>query len=125
MADLDANVIVKCKGTGNINEVLVVGDDADVDKLNILEAKVDGEGEVKHIPVVKYEDDRYIVNVGEVEHPMEEEHYIAMIELIADGQTHRQTLKPGDKPEAIFIIPEADDVVAREYCTIHGLWKKE
>ena len=33
-------------------------------------------------------------------------------------------LKPGEKPEAIFMTnAEAKDVTAREYCNLHGLWK--
>ena len=52
------------------------------------------------------------------EHPMDEDHYIAMIELIADGQIHKQYLNPGDKPEAYFQIPEAECVEAREFCTL-------
>ena len=54
---------------------------------------------------------------------MDEDHYIAVIELIADGQVHKQYLNPGDKPEATFKIPEATDLKAREFCTIHGLWQ--
>ena len=30
---------------------------------------------------------------------------------------------PGDTPEAFFAI-DADQVTAREYCNLHGLWKK-
>ena len=36
----------------------------------------------------------------------------------------RHELKPGEKPEAIFLTnAEAKDVTAREYCNLHGLWK--
>lgn len=124
MVDIEKNDVVKCK-TGNIIEVIVPNTDADANNMEIFEEKTEGEGEVKHVPVVTYKDDRYIVNIGEVEHPMEPEHYIAMIEVIADGQSHKQLLNPGEKPQAEFIIPESDNVVVREYCTVHGLWKKE
>ena len=53
---------------------------------------------------------------------MEEGHYIEWIELIADGRSCIKFLKPGDKPEAEFEI-KAEKIGAREYCTIHGLWK--
>ena len=77
----------------------------------------------KHVPVYTVEGNLVTVKVGEVEHPMDEDHYIAVIELIADGQVHKQYLNPGDKPEATFKIPEATDLKAREFCTIHGLWQ--
>ncbi|HLB31948.1 MAG TPA: desulfoferrodoxin family protein, partial [Patescibacteria group bacterium] len=63
-----------------------------------------------------------MVKVGSIPHPMEKEHYIEWIEIIADGAVYRKFLKPGDKPEAEFCI-EAEKVEAREYCNIHGLWK--
>ena len=110
MAKFDYYSVVQCKNSGNIIEVLCPGKDADVSQLNVIEAKTSGEGEPKHKPIITRVDDGYNVKV-------------AVIELIADGQIHKQYLKPGDKPEATFKIPEADDVVAREFCTIHGLWQ--
>ena len=118
-----SNEIVRCKGSGNIIEIILPSPECDANNLDILEAKIEGEGDIKHKPVITRVDDGYLVKVGEVEHPMDENHYIAMIELIADGQIHKQLLKPGDKPEALFKIAEADDLVAREYCTLHGLWQ--
>jgi len=53
---------------------------------------------------------------------MEEKHYIEWVEIIADGDIYRKFLKPGDKPEAEFEI-RPQKVSAREYCSIHGLWK--
>jgi superoxide reductase len=41
---------------------------------------------------------------------------------MADGKVYRQYLNPGDAPEAFFTIA-ADQVTAREYCNLHGLWK--
>lgn len=119
----DYTNIIRCKGSGNVLELIYPGPDVDVEELNVIEARDEGEGEVKHKPVVTRVDDAYLVKVGEAEHPMDEDHFIAMIEIIADGQIHKQYLKPGDKPEATFKIPEADDIVAREYCTKHGLWR--
>ncbi|MCX5884149.1 MAG: desulfoferrodoxin family protein, partial [Deltaproteobacteria bacterium] len=62
------------------------------------------------------------VKVGSVAHPMEEKHFIEWIEIIADGKAYRQFLKPGQVPEATFML-DAATVSAREYCNIHGLWK--
>ena len=123
MAEFDYTNIIKCKGSGNLLELVYPGLEVNPNDLDVVEAKTEGEGGLKHIPVVTRVDDAYHVKVGEVEHPMDENHYIAMIEIIADGQVHKQYLNPGDKPEATFKIPEAENIVAREYCTIHGLWK--
>jgi superoxide reductase len=54
---------------------------------------------------------------------MESAHYIEWIELVSDGKAYRQFLNPGDAPEAVFCIPGATQVSAREYCNLHGLWK--
>jgi len=72
--------------------------------------------------VIEKVDDGYKVTVGSVLHPMEEKHYIEWIELIAGDKTYRRFLQPMDIPEAIFKV-DADQVTAREYCNIHGLWK--
>jgi superoxide reductase len=78
----------------------------------------------KHVPVIEKVDGGVKVTVGSVAHPMEEKHYIEWIELIVDGKSYRQFLKPGDAPEAMFCV-DGDDLVAREHCNIHGLWKAE
>jgi superoxide reductase len=76
----------------------------------------------KHVPVVEKIDGGYKVKVGSVAHPMEQKHFIEWIELIAGDQTYRQFLDPGQAPEATFAV-DAEEVVAREYCNLHGLWK--
>jgi len=76
----------------------------------------------KHVPVITKVAEGYKAAVGSVAHPMEEKHYIEFIELIADGKVYRQDLAPGQAPEATFCI-KADQVSAREYCNLHGLWK--
>jgi superoxide reductase len=76
----------------------------------------------KHVPVIVKTPEGYKVSVGAVAHPMEADHYIEWIELIADGIAYRQYLKPGEKPEATFCV-QAGTVSAREFCNKHGLWK--
>ncbi|HDI06989.1 MAG TPA: desulfoferrodoxin, partial [Candidatus Bathyarchaeota archaeon] len=75
----------------------------------------------KHVPVVEMTADGFKVKVGSIEHPMEENHYIEWIELIADDKVYRRFLKPGEKPEAEFKV-KAEEIQAREYCNVHGLW---
>jgi len=118
--------IYKCNVCGNIVEVRVAGGGTLVccgEPMQLLnENSVDASLE-KHVPVIEARDDGYLVKVGSVEHPMEEKHYIMWITLMADGIEYTRYLKPGDKPEAFFPV-KAKEVSAREYCNLHGLWKK-
>ncbi len=76
----------------------------------------------KHVPVIEKTAEGFTVKVGDVAHPMEAEHYIEWVEVIVGGKVYRQFLKPGEPPEATFCV-DADQVTAREYCNLHGLWK--
>ena len=87
------------------------------------EGSTDGAKE-KHVPVIEKTADGYKVKVGSAAHPMEENHWVEWIELLADGRSYRCFLKPGEAPEAEFSI-RAGKVVAREYCNLHGHWKAE
>ena len=117
--------VYKCLVCGNIVEVIHQGEGELVccgQAMKLLaENSVDAAKE-KHVPVVEKIEGGYKVTVGSVPHPMEEKHAIEWIELIADGKAYRQFLNPGDAPEATFAV-EAQDVVAREHCNLHGLWK--
>ena len=80
----------------------------------------------KHVPAVEVNGDVVTVRVGEVEHPMEPEHYIEWIILETKDMEYKKQLKPGDKPVAAFILNDGDVAVAAyEYCNLHRLWKKE
>jgi superoxide reductase len=86
---------------------------------------VDAAGE-KHVPVAVLEDGKVSVKVGEVEHPMIEEHYIGSIILETEHALQVKWLKYTDKPEATFaILPDDKPVAVYEYCTLHGLWKAD
>jgi superoxide reductase len=76
----------------------------------------------KHVPVIEKIDGGYRVKVGDVNHPMEEKHYIAWIELVAGDRAYREFLSPGSAPSATFLV-DASGVTARAYCNLHGLWK--
>ena len=118
--------IYKCDVCGNIVEVLHQGIGKLVccgKEMNLLEEKREEEGKEKHLPVIEKSETEVKVKVGSVEHPMDENHYIEWIEIIADGKVYRKFLKPGDEPEAEFEIV-AENIEARAYCNIHGLWKK-
>lgn len=122
--------IYKCEVCGNIVTILHEGAGELVccaQPMNLLKAgEVDAAAE-KHVPVIEKKEGGYLVKVGGVPHPMEESHYIEWVELIINNdKVLRKFLKPGDKPEAFFEVnlAEVKMVVAREYCNLHGLWKK-
>ena len=117
--------IYKCVACGNIVEVLHGGDGELVccgKPMKHLKENTTDAAQEKHVPVIEKIDGGYKVKVGSVAHPMEEKHYIEWIQLIADGNAYRHFLKPGDAPEATFMV-KAQTVSAREHCNLHGLWK--
>lgn len=78
----------------------------------------------KHLPVITIEGNVVIVEVGAVEHPMAEEHFIQWISLETREGNQRKILTPGDDPRADFMITDSDEVIAAyAYCNLHGLWK--
>lgn len=80
----------------------------------------------KHVPIFAIDGNKVYVVVGEVEHPMTEQHYIQWISLQTKQGNQRKCLTPADKPVACFSICEGDQVEAvYEYCNLHGLWKAE
>lgn len=80
----------------------------------------------KHVPAVSVDGNTVTVKVGEVEHPMLENHYIQWVVLETKKGAQIHYLKPGEKPETVFALAEGDEAIAAyEYCNLHGLWKKE
>ena len=79
----------------------------------------------KHVPVVAVDGDKVIVKIGSVPHPMAEEHYIMWVYLQTGKGGQRKCLKPGDAPEAEFLIVNDKPVAVYAYCNIHGLWSTE
>jgi len=117
--------VYRCNVCGNIVEVLHAGKGELVccgQPMELLQEKATDAGLEKHVPVIETTDSGIKVKVGDIPHPMEEKHYIEWIEVVTDGDGYRKFLKPGDKPEAEFKI-RPQKVTAREYCSIHGLWK--
>lgn len=78
----------------------------------------------KHLPVVTYKDGVVKINVGEINHPMTDEHFIAWIYLETENGGQRKVLHPGDAPEAAFVC-EDKPVAVYAYCNLHGLWMTE
>lgn len=78
----------------------------------------------KHVPVFELKDNKVLVSIGSVEHPMLPEHYIEWISLQTKFGNQRKALKPGDEPKVCFSVCDGDEIVAvYAYCNLHGLWK--
>ncbi|NOZ19712.1 MAG: desulfoferrodoxin [Planctomycetes bacterium] len=118
----ERNEVYKCEACGNIIEVLDGGAGELVccgEAMDLLDEQTADAAKEKHVPVAEECDGRAKVKVGTVPHPMDEDHYIEWIEVMADDKKTRQYLKPGDAPEAMFCTGGA----LRSYCNKHGLWK--
>lgn len=77
----------------------------------------------KHVPVIEVSGNQVTVTVGSVEHPMLEEHFIKWIVLETSHGYQRRELKPGQKPQASFLLADGEqEVAAYEFCNLHGLW---
>ncbi len=78
--------------------------------------------EEKHVPVAVVNGNSVSVRVGEVDHPMTSEHYIAWVAIETEQGNQRKILHGTPKTE--FMICDEDKVVsAYAYCNLHGLWK--
>lgn len=78
----------------------------------------------KHAPVITVNGDTIKVEVGSVEHPSLDAHYIEFIVLVTENGMQMKWLKPGMKPEGVFKVTD-NPLAAYEYCNLHGLWKAE
>ena len=91
-----------------------------------LTANTEEAAHEKHLPVLERDGEKVVVKVGSIEHPMLEAHYITCIYVETCEGGYFKQLKPEMKPEAEFIIPQSEKIVAvYEYCNLHGLWKTE
>ena len=94
-----------------------------VSGLELLQAGVSDGAAEKHVPFVSREGNKVTVRVGEVAHPMLEEHFIEFIALVTEDDAQFAYLKPGQEPVATFTLKEGVSAEAYEYCNLHGLWK--
>ena len=117
-----------CPHCGNIVEMV---HDAGVNpvccgqKMNeLIPNSVDASGE-KHVPAVKVDGSVVEVNVGSVDHPMVDVHWIEWVELVSDKGIQRKYLNPGEAPKVSFYIRDEKPLAVYAYCNLHGLWKAE
>ena len=119
--------IYKCEVCGNIVEILHAGMGELVccgQPMKHIEEKTEDSSVEKHVPYIEKTANGVLVKIGQnQDHPMEEKHFIEWIQATVDGKSYRKFLKPGDKPQAKFEVESDNNIEAREYCNIHGLWK--
>ena len=96
------------------------GEEMEVLKPNTVDAAAE-----KHVPVIAIDGDVVTVTVGEVEHPMVEDHWIEWIYLVTKQGVQAKCLNPGDAPCAKFILADDEIIAAYAYCNKHGLWRSE
>ena len=116
----------KCKKCGN---VIVLVDDKSSnlaccgeDMMELIPRAEDAAVE-KHVPKIYIDENTVDVKVGEVAHPMEEDHYIDFVAIKSNNGIEINKLKPGFEPETRFILDEDEELyTAYAYCNKHGLW---
>ena len=79
----------------------------------------------KHLPAVTVEDGVVTVNVGTVDHPMIDEHFIQWVYVQTEKGGQRKDLQPGEAPNVKFFLGDDKAVAVYAYCNLHGLWKTE
>ena len=100
-------ILEAINGESSLNELKVRGVDA---------------SQEKHVPIVQIVDNKVIVKVGSIEHPMTEDHYIEFIEIETKKGVQRKYLNPNDKQCAEFLLIDDSFINAYAYCNLHGMW---
>ena len=90
----------------------------------LIPGSVEASGE-KHIPAVKVQGGIVEVNVGSVDHPMVDVHWIEWVQLVTDKGSYRKWLNPGEAPNVKFLLNEEKPIAVYAYCNLHGLWMTE
>ena len=90
---IEVRQIYHCPICGNLVEVLFAGGGELVccgQPMKYLEGNTVDAAREKHVPVLEELGDKVKVSVGSVPHPMEEKHYITMIEVLTENKVLRR-----------------------------------
>ena len=117
----------ECEVCGNVMVKLVDGGvtpDCCGAAMKRVKPKSGDAGREKHTPIVLVNGERVTVTVGEVAHPMEEDHFIGFAVLENGRGFDVKELQTNGYPVAQFLLNE-DEEAGRVYawCNKHGLWK--
>ena len=119
-----------CKKCGKLvldldNKNKLICDDCGEEMQELVPNTVDAATE-KHLQVVNVSGKDVLIKVGEVTHPMLENHYISAIFLKTNKGIYSLELNPVQEPKANFTLKRCEKpVCAYAYCNLHGLWKTE
>jgi len=119
--------VYKCEICGNIVEMLHPGQGELVCcgvPMILLDEKTADSTTEKHVPVLLEVEGGVLLKVGSVPHPMLDAHFIEWVEVHTPDRVYRAELAPGAAPEAFFPVALSDVTAAREYCNVHGLWRR-
>lgn len=121
--------LYRCEICGNIVQVLFVGGGELVccgEPMKKIEIQTRENAMLeKHVPIfMKDENGNDEIRVGEILHPMTQEHYIMLIEAISEDKNFVQIkfLSPEEEPK-MSLCSQTNKMIARELCNIHGLWE--
>ncbi len=116
----------KCKKCGNVvalvddksNRLMCCGEEM----VELIPSSEDAAVE-KHVPKVFIDENVVDVKVGEVNHPMDPDHYIVFVAIETNQGIEINKLKPGKEPKTRFTLDENEELFATyAYCNKHGLW---
>ena len=93
--------------------------------MGVMQPNTTDAAQEKHVPVASVADGKITVNVGDVDHPMAEDHSIQWIYVVTEQGVLARCLKPGEAPHAEIELGEHKPIAVFEYCNKHGLWKTE
>ena len=117
----------ECETCGNVMVKLVDGGVTPVccgKPMKRVEPKSGDEGTEKHTPIVLVNDERVTVTIGEIAHPMEEDHFIGFAVLENGRGFDVKELKTNGYPVAQFLLNEDEEVRhVYAWCNKHGLWE--
>jgi len=86
-------------------------------------ANTEDEMSEKHVPQIVGCKNKVTVQIGEKQHPMNEEHFIQWILIDTKSGMQFKRLNPYDEPKAVFKLCDGDELLAAyALCNVHGLW---
>ncbi|MBW2998890.1 hypothetical protein KY321_05095 [Candidatus Woesearchaeota archaeon] len=124
---MEKNKLYKCEICGNVAQ-MVEGKPIPLmccgQEMQEMPEKTEEEGNEKHKPVMEINGNEVTVKVGSVLHPMEDAHYIEMIQVFQGNKiVAMKQLLPGEEPVAKFVLDDIEGLTAKAFCNIHGFWK--
>jgi len=112
----------RCLKCGKVIHVLNDGENNICCDTNMLEIKghLEDASLEKHVPIYEIDGNFVKVTVGEVIHPMDNDHYIMWIMIGNEKDEYFHYLEPGEVPSVK--LPLITNATIYAYCNKHGLF---